>query len=83
VTHDVEFVAECNPTILLVSNGQIIDSGPSKQILTDEQLVEKCSLTVPQIGRLMGLLAKHGANRKVVDVYSAVVEIKDLLRSKR
>jgi len=71
VTHDVEFVAECKPRIILLSHGQVIGDGPATRILTDPALVEKASLTVPQIATLMRNLADGNTEQRIVDVYSA------------
>ncbi len=35
VTHDVEFVAECNPRVVLMKEGKIVADGEGKEILTD------------------------------------------------
>jgi energy-coupling factor transport system ATP-binding protein len=71
VTHDVEFVAECKPRIVLLSHGTIIGDGPTTQILTDPLLVEEASLRMPQIATLMNSLANLGSTKEIVDVYSA------------
>jgi energy-coupling factor transporter ATP-binding protein EcfA2 len=71
VTHDVEFVAECKPRVVLLSHGSIIGDGPATQILTDHRLVEQASLVMPQVAALMSNLADFGTSREIVDVYSA------------
>ena len=35
VTHDVEFVAECNPRVVLMKEGKIVADGMGNEILTD------------------------------------------------
>ncbi|MCJ7713344.1 energy-coupling factor ABC transporter ATP-binding protein, partial [Candidatus Bathyarchaeota archaeon] len=37
VTHDVEFVAECNPRVLLMKDGTIVADGEGKEILTNPE----------------------------------------------
>ena len=72
VTHDVEFVAECQPRIVLLSHGTIIGDGPATRILTDQTLVEKASLKMPQIADLMNRLATdHDESREIIEVYAA------------
>jgi energy-coupling factor transport system ATP-binding protein len=71
VTHDVEFVAECKPRVVLLSHGQIIGDGPATQILTDPRLVEASSLRVPQIATLMKNITEMPAGQEILDVYSA------------
>jgi len=83
VTHDVEFVAESKPRIVLLSKGQVIGDRTAEDLLTDGQLVERASLTRPQIGELMHQLRDFGLSEKAIDVYSAEQEILQALRRKR
>lgn len=71
VTHDVEFVAECKPRIVLLSHGRIIGDGTAAKILTDSALVEKASLVMPQISSLMGTLQDLAPPSDIIDAYSA------------
>jgi energy-coupling factor transport system ATP-binding protein len=71
ITHDVEFVAECKPRIILLSRGLIIGDRPAEDILTDEALLDRASLTRPQIGALMHQLKDYGLPERTIDVYSA------------
>jgi energy-coupling factor transport system ATP-binding protein len=71
VTHDVEFVAECNPRVVLLSHGAIIGDGEATRILTDRTLVDQASLTMPQIATLMRSLPVDDASRGIIDVYTA------------
>jgi len=71
ITHDVEFVAECKPRIILLSKGVVIADGRAEDILSDDPLLEKASLTRPQIGTLMHQLRDLGLPDRVIDVYSA------------
>lgn len=69
VTHDVEFVAECRPRVVLLSKGRIIADGKAETILANEALTEKASLLRPQISLLFSSIA--GLPRDVIDVFSA------------
>jgi len=71
VTHDVEFVAECKPRVVLLSHGKIVGDGPATSILTNRNLLDEASLTMPQIATLMESLSDLGSPREIVDVYSA------------
>jgi energy-coupling factor transport system ATP-binding protein len=71
VTHDVEFVAECKPRVVLLSRGKTIGDGPAASILTDSSLVEKASLVMPQISSLMNSLADLSPPAGLIDAYSA------------
>jgi energy-coupling factor transport system ATP-binding protein len=80
ITHDIEFVAECKPRIVLLSNGQVIGDRPAEDILTDGELLDAASLTRPQIGELMHQLIDLGLPERAIDVYSAEQAILQRLR---
>jgi len=71
VTHDVEFVAECKPRVILLSRGKIIADGPAAEILTNGSVVKRASLVMPQISTLMRSLKDLGAPASIIDAYSA------------
>jgi len=83
ITHDVEFVAECRPRIVLLSRGLVIGDGPAEDILSDEQLLERGSLTRPQIGALMHQLRDLGFSDRVIDAYSAQQAILHALKRRQ
>jgi len=83
ITHDVEFVAECRPRIVLLSKGVIIGDRPADKLLSDEPLLEKASLTRPQIGELMHRLKDLGLPETAIDAYSAEQAILQALGGKR
>jgi energy-coupling factor transport system ATP-binding protein len=78
VTHDVEFVAECKPRIVLLSHGRIIGDGNAPAILTNQSLVEKASLVMPQIANLMRSFKDLQPPTDIIEAYSA----RDFLTSK-
>ena len=71
VTHDVEFVADCNPRVVLMAEGKIVGEGDAKQILTDSKIVTKASIVPPQISQIFMGLADFGLPTDVIDVYEA------------
>ena len=83
ITHDVEFVAECKPRIILLSKGLVIGDRPAEDLLTDGDLLERASLTRPQIGELMHKLRDCGLPERAIDAYSAEQAIVQALRRKR
>jgi len=83
ITHDVEFVAECKPRIVLLSRGLVVGDGPAEAILSDDQLLDRSSLTRPQIGALMYQLADLGLPEGVIDVYSAERAILQTVRRRK
>lgn len=79
ITHDVEFVAESNPKVILLSNGRIVAQGDADRILSRDDLVEKASLVKPQMSRLFGELKKYGLPGDVVDVHRARMLLEERL----
>jgi energy-coupling factor transport system ATP-binding protein len=71
VTHDVEFVAECNPRVVLMLDGKIIADGEAAKILTEEQTLEQASIVPPQIAQIFLDLPGLGLPKNVIDVYEA------------
>ena len=50
-THDLEFVVETCPRVLVLSHGELVASGPTRQILGDEALMAAHGLESPHILR--------------------------------
>ena len=48
VTHNIEFAMEFIPRTILMAKGKIIADGVTKKVLTNQYLVEKSSLVLPQ-----------------------------------
>jgi len=71
VTHDVEFVAECNPRVVLMAQGQIVADGEAKRILTNQDIALKASIVPPQITQIFQGLADLGLPTDVIDVSEA------------
>ncbi len=71
VTHDVEFVAECNPRVVLMKEGKIVADGEGKEILTNPALLELSSIVLPQIAQVFTKLEPLGLPKDVIDIYEA------------
>jgi len=71
VTHDVEFVAECSPRVVLMREGMIIADGEAKRILTDTTLALEASIVPPQIAQIFHGLTFLGLPSDVIDVSEA------------
>jgi energy-coupling factor transport system ATP-binding protein len=84
VTHDVEFVAECNPRVLLMREGKIIADGEAKNILTDPEVLNAASIVPPQIAQIFLELSDQMPNmtppRKIIDLYEAREAILKMLK---
>ena len=75
VTHDVEFVAECNPRVVLMKEGKIVADGEGREILTNTEELAVSSMVLPQIAQIFAKLEPFGFPKNVIDIYEA----KDLL----
>ncbi len=71
VTHDVEFVAECNPRVLLMRGGRIVADGEAENVLTNPEILVKASIVPPQIAQIFIKLSDLGLPKQVIDVYEA------------
>jgi len=71
VTHDVEFVAECSPRVVLMKEGKIVADGLGKDILTDPALLELSSIVLPQIAQIFMKLSSLGLPKDIIDIYEA------------
>ncbi len=71
VTHDVEFVAECNPRVLLMQNGKIVADGEAKKILTSPEVLTQASIVPPQVAQIFLQLPESELSKNVIDIYEA------------
>jgi energy-coupling factor transport system ATP-binding protein len=80
VTHDVEFVADCSPRVVLMAEGKIVADGDAKEILTDKKLAFKASVVPPQITQIFQGLADFGLPADVIGVREASRILYEVLR---
>jgi energy-coupling factor transport system ATP-binding protein len=71
VTHDVEFVADCAPRVIAMSNGRIVADGPAEKILTDSKTLHQTSIISPQIVQIMHALSDLGLQPETLDLVAA------------
>ena len=71
VTHDVEFVAECNPRVLLMRGGKIVADGEARKVLTDLEILTFASIIPPQVTQIFLHLSDMGFPKEVIDLYEA------------
>ncbi len=71
VTHDVEFVAECNPRVILMREGRIVADGVGKDILTTPSALEESSIVLPQVAQVFMQLKATGLPENVIDLFEA------------
>jgi energy-coupling factor transport system ATP-binding protein len=71
VTHDVEFVAECNPRVVLMSGGSIVGDGVGKSVLTDIERLNRASIIPPQITQIFMGISDFGVPNDIIGLYEA------------
>jgi energy-coupling factor transport system ATP-binding protein len=71
VTHDVEFVAECNPRVVLMRDGKIVADGEAKKILTNTEMLYNAFIIPPQITQIFIQLRDLNLPQEVIDIYEA------------
>jgi energy-coupling factor transport system ATP-binding protein len=71
VTHDVEFVAECNPRVLLMLDGKIVADGEARKVLTNPEILTQASIVPPQIAQIFLQLSDLELPKNVIDIYEA------------
>lgn len=49
VTHDIEFVTEHFPRTVAMSDGRMVADGNTASVLSNRDIIERCSLTAPQM----------------------------------
>jgi energy-coupling factor transport system ATP-binding protein len=83
VTHDVEFVAECNPRVLLMREGTIVADGEGKEILTNPEVLAESSIVLPQIAQVFTQLSIPGVPKNIIDLYEAKDVLNKLFQRKQ
>ncbi len=83
VTHDVEFVAECNPRVLLMTDGKVVADGEGKEILTNPEVLAESSIVLPQIAQLFLQLTALGLPKNIIDIYEAKELLSKILENRR
>jgi len=79
VTHDVEFVAECSPRVLLMREGKIVDDGEARKVLTNPEILTQASIVPPQIAQIFMQLSDLGLPKNVIDTYEALEILLNIL----
>ena len=82
VTHDVEFVAECSPRVLLMREGRIVADGEARKVLTNPEILTQASIVPPQITQIFLQLSDFQLPKEVIDVYEAREKLLNLLEAK-
>lgn len=83
VTHDVEFVAECNPRVLLMRDGKVIADGEAREILTNLEVLTEAYIVPPQTSQIFMQLTDFGLPKGVIDIYEAHKILLDFLEKEK
>ncbi|MBE0525830.1 ABC transporter ATP-binding protein [Candidatus Thorarchaeota archaeon] len=70
VTHDIEFVIEHFPRTIAMANGTIVADGLTSSVLSNNKVIQECSLTAPQLTQ---------AARSLHDIFPVIPERLTLL----
>ena len=82
VTHDVEFVAECDPRVLLMRAGRIVADGEARKVLTNPEILTQASIVPPQITQIFLQLSDLQLPKEIIDVYKAREKLLSVLEAK-
>ena len=77
VTHDIEFVTEYFPRTIAMANGKIVADGKTSSVLSNIDVIEQCSLTLPQLTQAARAL--HQIVPTVSERLSLLTEIEDVI----
>jgi len=78
----VEFVAECNPRVLLMRDGKIVTDGEAGAVLTNPEVLIQASIVPPQIAQIFLQLSDLGLPKNVIDIYEAREILLNILEKK-
>ncbi len=74
-SHDVEFVADLSPRIILLSRGKVMGDGTAEEVLTDVEKLAKCSILPPQVVATLTRLQDLSITRRTLSVEAAAREV--------
>ena len=81
ITHDMTLVAERVPRTIVVSGGRIIADGPTREVLSNADLLAGAFLRPPQVTRVAQRLAAFGISPTTMTVPELRSQLAGLLRS--
>ncbi|MFX1368144.1 MAG: hypothetical protein ACFFAY_06085, partial [Promethearchaeota archaeon] len=77
VTHDIEFVTEYFPRTIAMANGKIVADGRTSSVLSNQDVINCCSLTLPQLTQAARAL--HGTFPDVSARLSLLTEVEEAI----
>jgi cobalt transport protein ATP-binding subunit len=75
VTHDIEFVIENFPRTIAMANGMVVADGATSSVLSNEEVINRCSLTAPQLTQAARSL--HGIFSTIPERLTLLKELED------
>jgi len=79
-SHDVEFITDLRPRIVLLSKGEIIADGPCREVLTNIELLERASITPPQVVTTLYRLRRFGVDHRILDIEEAATAVAAVIK---
>ncbi len=81
ITHDMNIVAEFAPRTVVMAQGRILADGPTRQVLTNQELLAQAFLKSPQITRLaQSLNGRFDFPKDILSVQEFYTELKKRLK---
>lgn len=77
VTHDIEFVIENFPRTIAMADGRIVADGPTNSVLSNDDVLERCSLTRPQLTETARCL--HNAFPEVSERLTLIDDLEEIV----
>lgn len=75
ITHDMWFAARFPQRLIVMSNGQVLADGPTREVFLNEAILEKAFLRPPQAARLAQNLARFGIRPDCLSIEELFEEI--------
>ncbi|MCD6484540.1 MAG: ABC transporter ATP-binding protein [Candidatus Odinarchaeota archaeon] len=77
ITHDIEFVAEYIPRVVVMADGMVVADGPTKKVLNNLDILSLSNLTPPLLGSLFIELKKNSIPvKEFITLNDAINQIK-------
>jgi len=82
ITHDMRFVAETAERVILISNGEVLMDGSTREVLSSIDVLRRAAIKPPQIVQLASELGKRGISLNALTVEEALEEVLKLYNAK-
>ena len=80
ITHDIEFVAEYIPRVVVMADGMVVADGPTKKVLSNLDILSLSNLTPPLLGSLFIELKKNNIPvNEFITLNDAIEQIKKII----